>query len=81
MRLHPGLLVRRLHLDREEVSAAGPSSRTKTGAGNLLHAAPAQARLRHPQPGGHRVSGDEAGEAEGDMFLMKSVLQQQCGLI
>lgn len=57
-RLHPRLLVRRLHLDREEVSPAGPSRRLETGPGDLLHAAPAQTRLRHPQPGGNRVSGE-----------------------
>lgn len=57
MCVHPGLLVGRLHLDREEVAPSRPSGRLKTGPGDLLDAAPAQTRLRHPQPGGHRVPG------------------------
>lgn len=57
--LHPGLLVWRLHLDWEKVSAARASGSVETGTGNLLHAAPAQTCLRHPQPGGYRVSGEE----------------------
>lgn len=58
VRLHPGLLVRRVHLDREKISTTCPSRCLKTGSGDLLHAAPAQTCLRHPQPGGHRVPGD-----------------------
>lgn len=57
-RLHPGLLVRRLHLDREKVPPTRASRRLETGPGDLLNAAPAQARLCHAQPGGNRVSGD-----------------------
>ena len=57
VRLYPGLLVWCVHLDREEVSASRSSRRLKTGSGDLLHAAPAQTRPRHPQPGGHRVPG------------------------
>lgn len=58
VRLHPGLLVRCVHLDREEVAAPRPSRSLKTGSGDLLHAAPAQTRVCHPQPGGHGVSGN-----------------------
>lgn len=58
VRVHPGQLVWCVHLDREKVSTSRPSCCLKTGSGDLLHAAPAQTRLRHPQPGGHRVPGD-----------------------
>lgn len=51
--LHPGLLVGCVHLDREKVSASGPSCRLKTGSGDLLHAAPSQTCLCDPQPGGN----------------------------
>lgn len=59
VRLHPGLLVWRLHMDWEEVSTSGPSRRLEIGSGDLLYAAPAQTCLCHPQPGGHRVSGNK----------------------
>lgn len=60
VRVHPGLLVRCVHLDREEVSTSRPSRGLKTGSGDLLHVAPAQTRVRHSQPGGHRVPGSTA---------------------
>jgi len=59
-RVHPGLLVRRLHLDREEVAAAGAGGSAEAEPGAVRHAAPAQARHGHQEPGGHRVPGRAA---------------------
>lgn len=55
--VHPGLLVWCVYLDWEKVSPSRSSCCLKTGSGDLLHAAPAQTCLGHPQPGGHRVPG------------------------
>lgn len=59
-RVHPGLLVRRLHLDREEVPTVGAGGSAEAEPGAVRDAAPAQARHGHQEPGRHRVPGRAA---------------------